>query len=63
MKRQNETKLLHLSTTIQSNLQKLMSTTFQRTLQENIVIKTEVNIRILVVYLVINLIQIMRRFS
>lgn len=42
MKRQNETKLLQLSTTIQNNLQKLMSSTFQRTLQENAVIKTEV---------------------
>jgi len=46
MKRQNETKLLQLSTTIQSNLQKLMSTTFQRTLQENAVIKTEVSFRL-----------------
>lgn len=43
MKRQNEAKLLHLSTTIQNNLQKLMSSTFQRTLQENVVIKAEVN--------------------
>lgn len=43
MKRQNETKLLQLSTTIQNNLQKLMSSTFQRTLHENSVIKTEVN--------------------
>lgn len=42
MKRQNEAKLLQLSTTIQNNLQKLMSSTFQRTLQENIIIKSEV---------------------
>ncbi|VVC41021.1 Hypothetical protein CINCED_3A011869 [Cinara cedri] len=41
MKRQNETKLLQLSTTIQNNLQKLMSSSFQRTLQENVVIKAE----------------------
>ncbi|XP_025410238.1 cilia- and flagella-associated protein 157 [Sipha flava] len=41
MKRQNEAKLLQLSTTIQNNLQKLMSSTFQRTLQENAVIKKE----------------------
>jgi len=43
MKRQNEAKLLQLSTTIQNNLQKLMSSTFQRTLQENVIIKTEVS--------------------
>lgn len=43
MKHQNETKLLQLSTTIQNNLQKLMSSTFQRTLQENVVVKAEVN--------------------
>lgn len=43
MKRQNEAKLLQLSTTIQNNLQKLMSSTFQRVLQENGVIKAEVN--------------------
>jgi len=43
MKCQNEAKLLQLSTTIQNNLQKLMSSTFQRTLQENVVIKTEVS--------------------
>lgn len=43
MKRQNEAKLLQLSTTIQNNLQKLMSSTFQRTLQENAVVKKEVN--------------------
>lgn len=43
MKRQNEAKLLQLSTTIQNNLHKLMSSTFQRTLQENVVIKTEVS--------------------
>lgn len=42
MKHQNEDKLLKLSTTIQNNLQKLMSTTFQRTLRENAVIKEEV---------------------
>ncbi|XP_026820240.1 cilia- and flagella-associated protein 157 [Rhopalosiphum maidis] len=43
MKCQNEAKLLQLSTTIQNNLQKLMSSTFQRTLQENVIIKTELN--------------------
>ncbi|XP_025192152.1 cilia- and flagella-associated protein 157, partial [Melanaphis sacchari] len=43
MKRQNEAKLLQLSTTIQNNLQKLMSSTFQRTLQENVNIKAELN--------------------
>lgn len=43
MKRQNEAKLMQLSTTIQNNLQKLMSSTFQRTLQENGVIKAEVS--------------------
>jgi len=43
MKCQNEAKLLQLSTTIQNNLQKLMTSTFQRTLQENVVIKTEVS--------------------
>lgn len=43
MKRQNEAKLLQLSTTIQNNLHKLMSSTFQRTLQENVIIKTEVS--------------------
>jgi len=47
MKRQNEAKLLQLSTTIQNNLQKLMSSTFQRTLQENIIIKSEVSYFIL----------------
>lgn len=46
MKRQNEAKLLQLSTTIQNNLQKLMTSTFQRTLQENIAIRTEVSFRI-----------------
>jgi len=43
MKRQNEAKLLQLSTTIQNNLHKLMSSTFQRTLQENVIIKKEVS--------------------
>jgi len=47
MKRQNEAKLLQLSTTIQNNLQKLMSSTFQRTLQENVIIKSEVRFFIL----------------
>jgi len=47
MKRQNEAKLLQLSTTIQNNLQKLMSSTFQRTLQENVIIKSEVSFFIL----------------
>ncbi|XP_050441256.1 cilia- and flagella-associated protein 157 [Adelges cooleyi] len=41
MKRQNEAKLSELSTSIQSNLQKLMTSTFERTLKENAVINTE----------------------
>ncbi|XP_050524065.1 cilia- and flagella-associated protein 157-like [Daktulosphaira vitifoliae] len=43
MKRQNEEKLSQLSTTMQSNLQKLMMTTFERTLKENSVVKKELN--------------------
>lgn len=58
MKCQNEAKLLQLSTTIQNNLQKLMSSTFQRTLQENVVIKTEVSFFALKPMFTINSLQI-----
>jgi len=43
MKRQNETKLIQLSTTNKNNLHKLMSSTFLRTLQENIINKIKVS--------------------
>jgi len=43
MKRQNETKLIQLSTKNKNNLHKLMSSTFLRTLQENIINKIKVS--------------------